>query len=102
MWREWFIDKTWDEVYSAESAHEKAEIFQNIFLQKLDEIFPEKLRKISSDDQPFITHKLKQMDRKRKRIFNKERRSEKWKKLNKIFKAELKSAKSQFYQKKRC
>ena len=37
------------------------------------------------------------MDRKRKRIFRRERRSEKWAKLNKIFKKEVKSAKANFY-----
>ena len=63
----------------------------------MDEIFPEKIRKVHSDDQPWISHKLKQMDRKRKRIFHKERRSERWKSMNKVFKKELKSAKSDFY-----
>ena len=98
--KSWLIDQTWVEIYKLESAHEKAEKFQNILLQKLEEIFPEKLRKINSDDQPWIGHKLKKMDRKRKRIFHKERRSEKWKKINKMFKSEVKSAKAQFYKKK--
>ena len=92
--REWFIDHSWDQVYSAESAHQKAAIFQKILINKMDEIFPEKIRKVHSDDQPWISHKLKQMDRKRKRIFHKERRSERWKSMNKVFKKELKSAKS--------
>jgi hypothetical protein len=95
----WFIDKTWEEIYNLESAHDKAELFQKTLLQKLDEIFPEKVRKINSDDQPWISHKLKKMDRQRKRIFNKERSSAKWKIMNKLFKKEMKSAKSQFYQK---
>ena len=95
--REWFIDETWDQVYSAESAHEKARIFQKILVDKLYEIFPEKIRKISSDDQPWVTFKLKKLDRRRKRIYHKERKSEKWKNLDKIFKKEAKLAKSQFY-----
>ena len=61
--RAWFIDKTWEEVYETESAHKKAEIFQEILIQKLDEIFPMKTRRVNSDDQPWISHKLKQMDR---------------------------------------
>ena len=60
----------------------------------MDEIFPEKVRKVNSDDQPWISFKLKQMDRRRKRIFHKERRSPKWKILNKAFKKEMKSAKA--------
>jgi hypothetical protein len=98
--KNWFIDKALDEVYDATSAHEKAELFQNILLKKLDEIFPEKVRKVNSDNQSWISFKLKQMDRKRKRIYHKERRSEKWKLLNKAFKKEMKSAKTQFYKNK--
>ena len=97
--KNWFIDQDWKQVYQAENAHMKAKIFQNVLLQALDEFLPEKTRKISSDDQPWITHKLKMLDRKRKRIFHKERRSDKWKLLNKIFKQEVKSAKAQFYKK---
>ena len=97
--RDWFIDFTWEDVFKAESAHQKAQNFQNILLKKLDEFFPEKTRKISSDDQPWVTHKLKQLDRRRKRLFHRERRSENWKNLNKLFKKEVKSAKSEFYKK---
>ena len=95
--REWFIDQTWEKVYSAETTHEKAELFQKMLVTKLDEIFPEKTRKIQSDDQPWITFKLKKMDRARKRIYRKERRSSRWQKLDKIFKKEVKGAKAAFY-----
>ena len=94
----WFMERTWEDVYSLESAHEKAELFQNILLQKLDEIFPEKISKINSDDQPWISNKLKRMDRRRKRIFRRERKSEKWKNLDKLFKKEMKTSKAKFYQ----
>ena len=97
--KEWFIDQTWEPFYKAESAHEKAQVFQNMLISKLDEIFPEKVRKFSSDDQPWITHHLKKLDRRRRRVFHKQRRSEKWKKMNKLFKDEVKSAKHQFYKK---
>ena len=33
---EWFIDQTWHQVYSAETANEKAEIFQQLLMKKLD------------------------------------------------------------------
>ena len=81
----------------AESAHNKAQIFQKILVSKMDEIFPQKVRKIQSDDQPWISFRLKKLDRKRKRCYRKERRSDKWRLLDKIFKKEVKSAKSQFY-----
>ena len=97
--RDWFIDQTWEDVYNKESAHEKAEIFQKILVNKVDEIFPQKIRKINSDDQPWISFQLKKLDRKRKRIFHKERKSEKWKTIDKMFRKEAKTAKSQYYAK---
>jgi len=44
--RQWLIDKEWNSVYLAESAHEKAKIFQTILVNKLNEVFPEKERKV--------------------------------------------------------
>ena len=95
--KEWFVDQSWEEVFQAESAHDKAAVFQKRLLEALDVIFPEKIRKINNDDQPWISHRLKVLDRKRKRLFHKERRSEKWKVLNKLFKKEVKDAKARFY-----
>ena len=97
--KEWFIDQSWEEIYSATSAHDKAQIFQNMLVSKLEEIFPVKIRKINSDDQPWVSFKLKKLDRRRKRIYRRERRSENWKKLEKLFKKEMKSAKAEFYNK---
>ena len=95
--KEWLIVQTWEEVCCAQSAHKKAESFQKMLVNKMNEIFPEKKRKIQSDDAPCISHKLKKLDRKRKRLYRKERRSEKWRNLEKLFKKELKSAKATFY-----
>ena len=58
-----------------------------MLLQKFKECFPEKTYKITSNDQPWISHKLKTMDRLRKREYHKHRKSEKWSRLNKAFKA---------------
>ena len=98
--REWFIDESCDQVYGVDSAHQKAESFQKLLVHKLNEIFPEKTRKISNDDQPWITFKLTKLDRKRKRMYHKHHRSEKWKILDKLFKKEAKSAKADFYNNK--
>ena len=97
--KKWFIDQSWEVIFQVESAHEKASILQKMLLEKLDDFFPEKTRKLSSDDQPWISHKIKVLDRKRKRIYRKERRSEKWKNMDKNFKNEVKNAKSDFYKK---
>ena len=82
--KNWLRDKNWDEVYSENSAHNKAELFQNILVEKMNEIFPEKIIKINSDDQPWITFKLKKLDRRKKRVDSKERKSEKRGKFWKI------------------
>ena len=95
--KEWLIDETWEPVYKAESAHEKARLFQTKLVEKMNEIFPEKERKVQSDDQPWISQKIKKMDRRRKRIYRKERRSIKWKEMDKMFKKEVHSAKANFY-----
>ena len=95
--KDWLVDQNWQEVYDAKSAHEKATIFQEMLVSKMAEIFPLKVRKLHSDDQPWMTHKIKLLDRKRKRLYSKERRSENWRKLDTEFKKEVKIAKSQFY-----
>ena len=95
--KEWFIDQTWESVYCAESAHQKATIFQTTLVAKMNEIFPEKFQKIQSDDQPWVCFKIKKLDRQRKRLYSKERRSVKWAKLDKEFKKEVKCAKANFY-----
>ena len=66
-YRKWLIDQDWSNVYKAESPSEKARTLQTMLFQSFDKFFPEKTLRISSDDQPWITHKLKAMDRKRKR-----------------------------------
>ena len=88
----WFIDEK-------EAYHDKAEKFQNLLISKLDDFFPEKKRKIQSGDQPWMTQKFLKMDRTRRRLFRKERKSQKWTHRNKMFKKEVKNAKSSFYKK---
>ena len=70
-----------------------------MIFQKFHEIFPEKTHRVNSNDQPWISHKLKSMDKRRKQEFNKHRMSEKWKRLNQVFKENVKCAKKTFYKK---
>ena len=54
--------------------------------QKFHEIFPLKSFKVCSEDQPWITKTLKQMDRKRKQDLLKNQKSPQWMYLlNKLF-----------------
>ena len=95
----WLIDNKWPEVFEATSAHEKALNFQSLLASKVNEFFPQKILKLHSDDQPWINFKIKKLDRKRKRIYRRERRSKRWKQLDEEFKNEVKAAKRDFYKK---
>ena len=75
--RTWLANEDWSIVFKAESASEKAALLQSMLFQKYTECFPEKTHRVSSDDQPWINHKLKTMDRQRKRGYNKHRKSAK-------------------------
>ena len=83
-----------------DSAHKKAEKFQNFLVSKYEEFFPEKVISISSDDQPFISTKLKRMKRRKCREYQKHRLSDKWNFLQKNYQAELEKSKREFYRKK--
>ena len=93
------MSQDWSQIFETSTAHDKAKILQEMLLQKFNEIFPEKTHRVSSDDQPWITHKLKSLDRQRKREYHKHRKSEKWHQLNKFFKINVKCAKTNFYKK---
>ena len=69
-------------------------------MNKYHEFFPEKTRIISSDDQPFYTKKLEKLKRRKCREFHKNRKSDKWKKMNNEYEIELSEAKKNFYRKK--
>ena len=72
----------WFEIYSSYDINLKTDFFQNALVSKFYEIFPKKCLKISNDDQPWFSDKLKSLDRCRKREFYKNKKSDKWKKLN--------------------
>ena len=97
MFAHWINKQTWEEVLRANTVDEKTEVLQKILLNKVDEYLPQKVLKISSDDQPFITEKLKCLKRKKSREYNKNRRSKKWHDLNKKYKKEVSLSKKQFY-----
>ena len=92
----WIQEQDWRDVIKAESVDEKAEILHNMVLNKLNECCPEKNRKISSDDDPWYTEKLKKLQRKKARLFRKNRNSKQFKKIKDIYDNEVKKAKRDF------
>ena len=87
----------WKFIFDESSAHKKAENLQNFLLSQLDIFFPEKRITFSDDDREFFTPELKSLDRKRKRVYSRQGRSEKWKLLNKKFKDKISKAKKGHY-----
>ena len=93
----WIQKQTWRQIYDCEDAHSKARVFQNMLKEKLDEYLPLKTLKVTSDDKPWITQKVKGLDRKCKREFYKNHKSVKWDKLIEEFDLECESAKEHYY-----
>ena len=54
---DWLTSQNWGEVLEAKNVHDKAEIFQNLLLNAINQFLPKYNRKIASDDQPFFTEK---------------------------------------------
>ena len=98
--KEWLENESWAEITGEPCANKKAEVLQRLLMRKYDEYFPEKCRKISILDQPFFTHKLSNLKRKKGREYNKHCRSNKWKYLEEIYQKEISAAKKGFYRKR--
>ena len=73
---QWLQSQSWKEIYSLKSAHEKASKFEEMLKEKVDLFFPEKSVKINENDQPWMTPQLVKLDRKRKKEYNKNMKSE--------------------------
>ena len=88
---------SWENVYHATTSDEKAHIFHKEVMEKVNEIAPEKLRNVSSDDEPWFTDQLKVLDRRRRREFQRHRRSERYHKLQKEYQNKCSQAKKKFF-----
>ena len=93
----WLKSQKWTEIFEEENVNKKAEIFQNLLLQKLEEFLPSKTRKVCTADQPFCTDKIKSIKRKKSREYQKHRKSLKWRQLNLQYQKEIAAAKSKYY-----
>ena len=94
--REWIENEDWRAILKEESVDKKAETLQKTVLDKLNEFCPEKVRKISSDDDPWYTEKLKRLQRQKSRLFRKDRNSNKYKQMKKLYESEVQKAKKNF------
>ena len=69
----WLISEDWNCVTEKVSANQKAKAFQELFVSKFNEYFPKKNLKISNDDQPWMSQKLKKLDRQGKEYIIKQK-----------------------------
>ena len=92
----WLSQQNWSDFYKTENVNEKAVYLHQTLLNKFHEIFPLKQIKMSNDDKPWFTDKLKKLDRLRKREFFKRKKSPKWRILNKQFLEETQKAKENY------
>ena len=89
---------TWEEVLKEGNIDQKVSNFHNILKSKLDEFCPEKVVKISYLDKKWMNPHLKNLNRRIKREFFKNRKSQKWKKLKTKYKKQKKKQFRHFIQ----
>ena len=94
---QWIQKQTWESIFNAKSAHDKAEFLQNLLMEKLNCFLPEKIVKFTSEDQSWVTTEIKDIARREKRLYFKHRRSPKWKVLNDIFLSKCEITKENYY-----
>ena len=78
---------------------QKEKMLNTTMMTKLDEYLPKKERKISSDDQPWVSEKMKKFKRLKEREYQKHRKSIKYLSLQSKYQFFTKSAKKEFYNK---
>ena len=81
----WIQSQSWQEIYTTVCPARKALIFEQILMAKVEELFPIKTLKLDKHDKPWVDNQLLSIDRRRKREYNKNKKSEKWKYLNELF-----------------
>ena len=72
---QWVQGQTWKEVYDEKCPDMKAEKFEKLILDKVDQLFPQKTIKLSTDDNSWVDLHLINLDRKCKREYNKNKKS---------------------------
>ena len=95
---QWLQSQRWGEIYSENDENRKAEKFEAIIMEKVNLFFPEKTLKISANDQPWANAQLLRLDRQCKREYNKNKKSNKWKKLNQSLLEMTSQLKTDYYE----
>ena len=94
---DWLKTESWEKVFNAKTAHDKARNLQNLLMENLDKFLPQKVMKITSEDRPWFNQKLKNMDRRLKREYVKHMQAKKWKFLQTKLKEKCSEEKVNYY-----
>ena len=94
----WIENHDWNEFYTIADVNEKVERFQELLQEKYLSCFPEKSLKVCTEDKPWISAELKNLNRKLKREFSKNKKSEKWFSLKKDFDKKCENEKKRYYE----
>ena len=94
--RDWFETQDWSKNIQLDSVNEKAALLMTQILEALDKYLPKKVIRIASDDKPWYTQHLKKLDRRRRREYNKNRRSQKYRQLNSNYLDKVSRAKKKY------
>ena len=71
----WLSEQRWNEVLRESTIDRKAEVFQQMIYSKYCQYFPLKTLKVSDSDQPWYMEKFKELDRRKKREYDKHQKS---------------------------
>ena len=93
----WVQQQKWKEIYDLSSVNQKTDKFEQIIMERVNFYFPEKCIKLNENDHPWISPELKALDRQRKREYNKNKRSKKWKELDAKFSEKSEHVKESYY-----
>ena len=94
--RNWVEAQDWTENFSEESVDKKAELLIGQMRSAFDQYLPEKVIRIASDDKPWFTDELKRLDRRKRREYSRNRKSDKYKNLCCIYQEKVTMAKRKY------
>ena len=87
---QWIFTENWESVPLRGSTTAQVQAYENIFENKVNQLFPEKRIRITKKDKQFITAELKTLDRKKKREWKQKGKSEKYLHLRNEFRQKYK------------
>ena len=93
---DWFAVEDWSANIQCQSVDKKANLLMSQILGAVNKYLPTKTIRVASDDEPWYSQALKKLDRRRRREYNKNRRSPKYQNLNKIYIEKLERAKIKY------